>query len=105
MTDYLIIFITTGSKEESERIANALIDEKLIACANIIDPVRSCFFWEGKKRAEMESLLILKTHRRIFRTLEARVKAIHSYQVPEIIAIPIVEGSSEYLQWMEKIIQ
>ena len=105
MTDYLIVLITTASKEEAERIVNTLIDEKLIACGNIIDPVQSCFFWDDKKTSETESLLILKTHRRVFQALEARVKAIHSYLLPEIIAIPIVDGSSEYLNWMEKIIK
>jgi periplasmic divalent cation tolerance protein len=98
----LLVLITTGSQEEAEKIARKLVEERLAACVNIVPQVRSLFWWENKVSEEEEVLLIVKTRRSRFGALVLRVKALHSYQVPEIIALPIVEGSLSYLQWIDK---
>ena len=102
MTNSMAVFVTCGSEEEALKIARALVDEKLAACANLVSPIRSIYRWEGKVWDEKEWLLILKTQRGKYQKLEERVKALHSYSVPEIIALPITEGSSSYLRWIEE---
>ena len=102
MTNSMAVFVTCGSEEEALKIARALVDEKLAACANLVSPIRSIYRWEGKVWDEKEWLLILKTQREKFQKLEERVKALHSYSVPEIIALPITEGSPSYLRWIEE---
>lgn len=97
----VIINITCGNKEEAEKIAKALIDEKLVACANILGGINSIFWWEGKVEHSPEVVLTMKTIRGNFDKVAARVRELHSYQVPEIVALPIVEGSKDYLQWIE----
>jgi periplasmic divalent cation tolerance protein len=102
MTNSMAVFVTCGSEEEALKIARALVDEKLAACANLVSPIRSIYRWEGKVWDEKEWLLILKSQRGKYQELEERVKALHSYSVPEIIALPITEGSSSYLRWIEE---
>jgi len=102
MTDSMAVFVTCGSEEEALKIARALVEERIAACANLISPIRSIYRWEGKVWDEKEWLLILKTQREKFQKLEERVKALHSYSVPEIIALPITEGSPSYLRWIEE---
>ncbi len=102
MSEPIIVFVTCGSEEEAEKIANSLVDERMAACVNIISPVRSIYRWEGKIWDEKEWLLIIKTQRRRFAELEKKVKLLHSYSVPEIIALPIAEGSTSYLKWLEE---
>lgn len=99
-TDFIIVFVTTKDKAEAEKIAQTLLREKLIACANIISPIDSRFHWEGKIDSAEECLAIMKTHKSLFLELEKRVKVLHSYDVPEVLALPIVEGSADYLSWM-----
>lgn len=96
---FAVIFCTTPTGE-AEKITRPLIDEKLVACVNIV-AVDSFFRWKGKLETEKESLLIMKT--RTDRTAQVikRVKAIHPYDIPEIIALPIIDGIEEYLQWVE----
>ena len=98
---YLIVLMTAPNREEAEKIVHALLDEKLIACANIIDPVSSFFWWQGKIESEKEVLVIMKTHERLFEKLQKRVTTLHSYDVPEILALPVVAGSQSYLDWMK----
>jgi periplasmic divalent cation tolerance protein len=102
MSECIIIFVTCGSEEEALKIANALVNERLAACANIVSPVRSVYRWEGKIWDEKEWLLVIKTMKSRFDELAKRVKSLHSYSIPEIIALPILEGSPLYLQWIEE---
>ncbi len=97
----IIIFITAASKKEAENIAGILVEEKLAACCNIIDSVSSIFRWEGKICNEDELLLIVKRSSELFNEIVKKVKEIHSYDVPEIIALPIIDGSDDYLKWID----
>lgn len=101
MIDVIIILVTTGSESEAEKIAHTLVEERLVACVNILSPVRSIYRWEGKVQDDREWLLIIKTRASHFAAVEARVKALHSYQVPEVIALPVVDGSEKYLGWIK----
>ena len=102
MPDYIVIYITTGSVNEAEKIGRALVEEKLAACSNIISPIRSIYRWQGKICDDKEALMVLKTRKKHFEQIVKRVETLHSYDVPEIIAIPIVEGSSKYLSWLNE---
>lgn len=99
--DYIIVLVTTTSKGEAEKITRTLLELRLIACGNIIGPVSSIFRWSGKIEETEEYLTIMKSHRGLFERLSKEVKTLHSYEVPEILAIPIIEGSNEYLIWLE----
>ncbi len=92
--------VTTSSKQEAEKIARRLLDERLIACANIIGPVSSLFHWSGKMETAEEYLIIMKSRKDLFEKLTETVKALHSYEVPEILVLPIVAGSKAYLKWL-----
>ena len=100
MTEYIIVFITAASEEEAARVGQAIVGERLAACVNIIRSVRSIYRWQGRIEDEQEVLMILKTKKVLFERLKERVKGLHSYSVPEIIAIPIVEGDANYLNWL-----
>ena len=99
-TQYIIILTTTKDKKEAVKIAQGLLDAKLIACANIVDGVQSLFWWQGKIDSSKEVLLVLKTKKNLFKKVCAKVKSLHSYQTPEIISLPIVNGSEDYLGWI-----
>ena len=105
MNEFIIILITCASPEEAENITETLVSEKLIACGNIVSGVQSIFYWQGKVSKEKESLIIGKSVKTRFSSVVARVKTLHSYTVPEIIALPLVEGSAEYLRWIEETVQ
>ena len=100
MTEYIIVFITAPNEEESAKIGHALVGERLAACVNIIRSVRSIYRWQGRIEDEQEVLMIVKTKRALFERLHERVKELHSYAVPEIIALPLVEGDAKYLDWL-----
>src|SRR5262245_49814629 len=100
MTDYVVILVTAGSESEAETIAGALIEERLAACVNIVSPIRSLYRWKGKVVDDREWLLLIKTRVERFSVVETRVRALHSYQVPEVIALPIVAGAEAYLGWL-----
>lgn len=100
MAKTIVIFITTGSKDEARNIGKTLVDEKLVACCNIIQSLESIFMWENKVNIENESLMILKTREDLFPDVENRVRQLHSYEVPEIIALPITHGLNSYLDWI-----
>jgi len=102
MPDPIVAFVTCGSEEEALKIANALVEAHLAACVNLIAPIRSIYRWEGKIWDEKEWLLIIKTQKQRFEALEKRVRSLHSYSVPEIISLPITEGSSAYLNWIRE---
>jgi periplasmic divalent cation tolerance protein len=103
--DYIIVLVTTANKSEAEKIAQALLKERLIACANIINPVTSFFFWSGKIDKAEECLMVMKSRRDLFAELAECLKGLHSYEVPEVLAIPIVEGSVAYLAWMGEMLK
>ncbi|MCS6817850.1 MAG: divalent-cation tolerance protein CutA [Blastocatellia bacterium] len=98
--EYCVGMITTSSREEAQRIAEALVHERLAACVTIVPEVESVYWWEGRIVRDREVLLLVKTMRAKWPRLMAVVKERHSYQVPEIIALPIVEGSEAYLEWL-----
>jgi periplasmic divalent cation tolerance protein len=98
---YVIVMVTTASKQEAESIAQRLLKERLIACANIIGPFSSLFYWSGKIEKAEEYLIFMKSRKDLFEKLAETVKALHSYEVPEIIVLPIVEGSKAYLDWLD----
>jgi periplasmic divalent cation tolerance protein len=100
MTEYIIVFITAPNEEESARIAHALVGEKLAACVNIARSVRSIYRWQGRIEDEQEDLMIIKTKKALFERLQDRVKELHSYSVPEIIALPLVQCDAKYLDWL-----
>ena len=102
MTEFIVVFVTVGSPEEGARLARALVEERLAACVNRLGTVRSIYHWQGKIEESGEELLIIKTKRDLFARLRERVQQLHSYSVPEIIALPIVEGSEKYLRWLEE---
>jgi periplasmic divalent cation tolerance protein len=97
---YIIILVTSKDKKEAKKIAQSLLEAKLIACANIIDNVQSLFWWQGKIDSSKEVLLVLKTKKILFKRVCAKVKSLHSYQTPEIIALSLVNGSKNYLSWI-----
>ena len=102
MFEAIVVFVTCGSEEEALKIANSLVEERLAACVNLVSPVRSIYRWKGKIWDEKEWILIVKTRKERFEELERKVKSLHSYSVPEIISLPILEGSSSYLNWLEE---
>jgi periplasmic divalent cation tolerance protein len=103
MSEALIVFVTVPTRADGERIAEALVGERLAACVNVLGPVRSIYRWQGEVCRDDEHLLIIKTTRAHYAELEARVKALHTYDVPEVVALPIEMGSAEYLRWIESV--
>ncbi len=102
MSEPIVVLVTCGSEEESLKIAQLLVEDRLAACVNLVPPVRSIYRWEGKIWDEEEWILIIKTQKHRFEELERNVKALHSYSVPEIISLPIIQGASSYLDWLEE---
>ena len=96
----IVIFITAKDKDEAEKIAAHLVGEKLAACVNIVPGVSSVFWWEKKIDQAQEVLLIAKSKKILFKKIITAVKKVHSYSVPEIIALPIIDGNKDYLKWI-----
>jgi periplasmic divalent cation tolerance protein len=99
-TEFIIVFITAPNEEEAVKISHALVGERLAACVNIVRSVRSIYRWQGRVEDEQEVLIIVKTRKSLFERLRECVKNLHSYSVPEIIGLPLTEGSKEYLDWL-----
>ncbi len=99
---YIVLFITTGTDEEAHKIAEVLLNQRKVACVNIVPRVSSHFWWQGKPDSAQESLLIVKTKASLLPEIINLVKGVHSYEVPEIIALPIVGGNQDYLEWIGK---
>ncbi len=99
----IVVYITAANEEEAAKIARALVETRLAACVNIVKNIRSIYTWQGKVEDETEALMIVKTQKKHFGTLSAKVKELHSYSVPEIIALPIIEGSGDYLKWLREV--
>ena len=102
MQEFIVVYVTAGSADEADRLARSLVDERLAACVNRIKSVQSVYRWQGKVEQSEEELLIIKTSRDRFAALEKRVRELHSYSVPEVIALPVIEGSSDYLKWLKE---
>jgi len=102
MKSYIQISTTTETKEQAQKIAQYLVEQKLAACVQINGPIESIYHWKGKVETSYEWLCLIKTQESLFDKIEATIKKLHSYETPEIIAIPIVKGSKEYLNWLDK---
>jgi periplasmic divalent cation tolerance protein len=100
-TDKIVVLITTSSGEEAHKIAESLVNGKKAACVNIVPRVDSLFWWKDKVDSARESLLLVKTKASLFPEIIELVKRMHSYEVPEIIALPIIAGSEDYLKWLD----
>jgi periplasmic divalent cation tolerance protein len=101
MTDKIVVFSTASSAEEAEKIARHLVEQRLAACVNVVREVRSFYRWQGKIEDAAEWLLVIKSSRAHFDALSTALEKLHSYDVPEVIALPVVEGSANYLHWMD----
>jgi periplasmic divalent cation tolerance protein len=98
---YIVVLVTCGSRAEARRIAGEIVSRRLAACANLLEtPVQSVYRWKGKVEKAREFLLVIKTSSARLAALQAEVKRLHSYDVPEFIALPIIAGSPEYLRWL-----
>ena len=102
MTDKIIVFVTCESTEQAERIAQVLVTDKLAACVNVVPGVKSCYVWERKLTWSNEVLLLVKTTRGRFDQLQDRVKAMHSYSVPEIVGVTIEDAFDKYIEWIDR---
>lgn len=102
MTDKILVMTTCGSSEEAERVARLLLERRLAACVNIGGPVRSLYRWKGTVEDAAEWTLTLKSRRDLFPRLREELEKAHAYEVPEVIAIPVVDGSEAYLHWMDE---
>jgi len=103
MTDKIVVLVTCGSAKEARRIGRALVGGRLVACANILEaPVRSIYRWKKRVESAKEVLMVLKTSRKRFAALEREIRRLHSYDVPEIIVLPIERGSRPYLDWISE---
>lgn len=103
MTDFITVLMTNPDKEEAKQIARKLLEEHLAACVSIRPKGESFFWWQGRINEEEEFLVIAKTHRKFLPGLIDTVKKMHGYDVPEIVALPIVDGSRDYLNWLEEV--
>ncbi len=101
MSDYVAVWVTCASREEGQRLAQLLVERRLAACVNLIDGVESLFRWRGAIDKAKEILLIAKSRAALLPELTAAIKENHSYETPEIIALPIVGGDADYLNWLE----
>jgi periplasmic divalent cation tolerance protein len=101
MTDKIVVFSTASTAEEAEKIARALVDGRLAACVNVVSGLRSYYRWQGKIEDAAEFLLIIKSTRDRFPALRTLLEKLHSYEVPEVIAMPVVDGAQNYLNWMD----
>jgi len=99
---YLVVLVTASSADEAGRIGQAVVHERLAACANLVPSIASTYWWQGKVEQAGEALLILKTREDLLEALQDRVRVLHSYSVPEVIALPLVGGHPDYLRWIDE---
>ena len=100
MAEYVQVLTTAGSEEEAERIAYALLEQRLAACVQTLGPIVSRYRWQGELEREREWQCLAKTEARLYAEAEAAIRAVHSYEEPEILAIPVLDGSKGYLDWV-----
>lgn len=99
----IVVYITAPNEDEAARIAKALLETRLAGCVNIIRNIRSIYRWQGRIEDEPEVLMVVKTQKSLFEELSKKVRELHSYSVPEIIALPIVEGPQDYIRWLKEV--
>jgi periplasmic divalent cation tolerance protein len=100
MSDFVVLLVTASSLEEAKKIGLALVEERLVACANVIPHLQSIFRWQSKICQEEEVLILLKTQKHLFDRIKQRIQELHSYQVPEIISLSVQQGLESYLNWI-----
>jgi periplasmic divalent cation tolerance protein len=105
MTDKIVVLNTCSSKEEAERLARLLVDGRLAACVSIVPGVRSVYRWQGKVESAEECLLLIKSSRPLFEQLRDALQKAHTYEVPEVLALPVVAGAAPYLDWLQSNLQ
>ncbi len=98
---YRLVLATAASEKEAQKIALAVLQDKLAACVNIVPKISSSYWWKGKIETASEALLVIKTKSPLIKKLIQRIKSLHSYSVPEIISLPILEGNADYLKWID----
>ena len=101
--EFVVVLVTAGNRDEGLRIGRALVEERLAACVNVVGPMRSIYRWEGAVEEADEHLLVVKARARDLDALGARVRALHSYDVPEVLALPVTAGSEDYLAWLGRV--
>jgi periplasmic divalent cation tolerance protein len=101
MTDKIVVLSTCASREEAEKLARVLVEQRLAACVNVISGITSFYRWQGNLETASESLMLIKSSRARFEELRLALEKAHSYEVPEVIALPVVEGAPNYLNWLE----
>jgi periplasmic divalent cation tolerance protein len=101
MTDKIVVLTTCALESDAERMARALVDRRLAACVNVVPGVRSFYHWKGETQSSEEFLLIVKTSRDLFGALRAEMEKLHPYEVPELLALPVVAGAESYLSWLQ----
>ncbi len=104
MTDKIVMLSTCSTAEEGEKLARLLLDARLAACVSVIPRMRSFYHWKDAIESAEECLLLIKSTRDLFPSVRARLEAAHSYEVPELLAIPVVEGSANYMNWLDSIL-
>jgi periplasmic divalent cation tolerance protein len=102
MTDKIVVLSTFASAEDAQRVARALVEKKLAACVNVIPGIRSIYRWEETIEDEEEVLIVIKSSRALIQELTDEIERLHSYEVPEVIALPVVDGAERYLAWMNR---
>ena len=105
MTDKVVVLSTCGSLQEASRIARALVEQRLAACVNVTGPIRSVYRWEGRVCDEDEVLLVVKTSRSLFDPVRRAIEKLHGYQVPEVICLPVIDASPNYLNWLSAAVE
>lgn len=100
--DYCAVFVTVNGEEQAKLVADAVVGGRLAACASIVGPIRSLYWWDGKIQDDSELLLIMKTRKSLFNRLRDAVVSVHSYNVPEIVALPLTDGHEPYLSWISE---
>jgi len=102
MSKFIIVYTTTNQKETAEKLADFLLQERLSACVQIIGPFKSSYRWNGKIEENNEFMLIIKTKESLFKKVNEAIKSLHNYKVPEVLAVPIMDGNPDYLEWLNK---
>jgi periplasmic divalent cation tolerance protein len=105
MTDKIVVLSTCASVKEATRIATELVEKRLAACVNLVSGVRSVYRWKNKIEKSQEVLLVIKTSRALFENVRSQIEKLHSYELPEVIALPLVDGAEQYLEWIDRVLE